>query len=140
MATKQEVLRAHLKEWLATKQYSTERRALRTRLAQTIEIHLGSRGLASGTTDTRARRGIYKIMRRIFEFYCPCPLLCPLLPACTTLSEAVTADTQGAWILGSVAGSLDRPHIHLLPRILYLDFVFYKKFNPAPTNRNRVKG
>ena len=38
--------------------------------------------------------------------------------ACTTLSETVAADTPDAWILGSVAESLDRPHIHLLPQIL----------------------
>ena len=38
--------------------------------------------------------------------------------ACATLSETVAADTPDAWILGSVAESLDRPHIHLLPQIL----------------------
>jgi hypothetical protein len=35
--------------------------------------------------------------------------------ACTTLSKAVTVDTLDAWILVSVAGSRNRPHIHLLP-------------------------
>ena len=35
--------------------------------------------------------------------------------ACTALSETVAADTPDAWIQGSVAESLDRPHIHLLP-------------------------
>ncbi len=39
----------------------------------------------------------------------------------------MAADTPDAWILGSVAGSLDRPHIHLLPQVLYLNFIFYEK-------------
>lgn len=47
--------------------------------------------------------------------------------ACTTLSEAVTADTLDAWILGSVAGDLDRPRTHLLPQQVYLILCFMEK-------------
>jgi len=39
METKQEVLRAHLTEWLATKPYTRERAELGARLAQTLRIH-----------------------------------------------------------------------------------------------------
>lgn len=39
MHTKREVLRANLTEWLATKPYSTERRELTVRLAQTLNMH-----------------------------------------------------------------------------------------------------
>lgn len=42
MATKQEVLRAHLKEWLTTTQYSKERRELKERLAKTVHMHPNS--------------------------------------------------------------------------------------------------
>jgi hypothetical protein len=41
----------------------------------------------------------------------------------TTLSKAVTVDILDAWILGSVAGSRNRPHIHLLPTISINDFI-----------------
>lgn len=41
--------------------------------------------------------------------------------------ETVSPKDFDAWILGSVAESLDRPRIHLLPQILYLNFIFYEK-------------
>ena len=47
-----------------------------------------------------------------------------LRSTCTTLSETVIADTLDARILVSVAESRDRPHIHLLPWLLY---IFVKK-------------
>ena len=67
MATKQEVLRAHLKDWLATKQYGKERRKLRDQLAQTIQIHRNSVGRAMRRlqrtprvrTETRGRPRVY---------------------------------------------------------------------------------
>jgi len=44
MKTKQEVLSENLKEWLATKPYSKERRLLTKRLAGTIKVHARSIG------------------------------------------------------------------------------------------------
>ena len=35
--------------------------------------------------------------------------------AYTTLSQVITGDILDVWILGSAAGSRDRPHIRLLP-------------------------
>ena len=64
MATKREVLRAHLTEWLATKRYSQERRALRDRLAKTVKMHRNSVARSmrrlqleqkSGATERRGR-------------------------------------------------------------------------------------
>ena len=42
MATKREVLRANLTEWLALKRYSKERGILRDRLAETVKMHRNS--------------------------------------------------------------------------------------------------
>lgn len=46
MQTKQEVLKGHLKDWLKTKPYSTERRTLTEQLARTLKIHHRSVGRA----------------------------------------------------------------------------------------------
>ena len=46
MATRLEVLRAHLKQWLATKRYSRERTRLREHLATTLSMHPNSIGRA----------------------------------------------------------------------------------------------
>lgn len=48
----------------------------------------------------------------------------------------MTADTLDARILGSVAESLDRPHIHLLPGPLYI-FIMRKKLALIPKFRNK---
>jgi hypothetical protein len=42
MKTKREVLRTHLKGWLATKPYSQERRVLREQLEKTLDLHENS--------------------------------------------------------------------------------------------------
>jgi hypothetical protein len=40
----------------------------------------------------------------------------------TTLFETLIANTLDVWILDSVAGNRDRPHIHLLPLLVYQIF------------------
>jgi hypothetical protein len=62
MTTKQEVLRAHLKEWLATQKYSKERKRLKERLAQTVRMHPNSipramRRFQLTSRSTTERRG-----------------------------------------------------------------------------------
>jgi len=38
--------------------------------------------------------------------------------AYTTLFETVIANILDVWILGSVAGNRNRPHIHLMPHLV----------------------
>jgi hypothetical protein len=67
MATTQEVLRAHLPTWLATKRYSKERAGLKKQLATTLKMHPNSVGRAlrriqltpHSRTETRGRPRIY---------------------------------------------------------------------------------
>jgi len=58
MATKQEVLRAHLKRWLATKPYSKERRELREHLSHTLCIHTNSVGRAMRCVQMKRNTGV----------------------------------------------------------------------------------
>jgi len=53
MSTKTEVLQANLKQWLATKPYSTERCGLVTQLSQTIKLHPRSIGRAMKRAQLR---------------------------------------------------------------------------------------
>lgn len=67
MATKQEVLQAHLSKWLATKKYSKERAELKTQIATMLEMHPNSVGRAMrriqltphSKTERRGRPRIY---------------------------------------------------------------------------------
>lgn len=81
---------------------------------QQVRIAIGMREISSVSPPLEYSQGCiesgiampYYLAPSIFFFE---------VSACTTLSEAVTVDTLDAWILGSVAGSRDRPHIHLQP-------------------------
>lgn len=55
MTTKHEVLKAHIQEWLATKPYTKERRALVAQLAAAVKIHPRSVGRALRRLQTRGR-------------------------------------------------------------------------------------
>lgn len=58
MATKLEVLRANLTQWLATKRYSKERALLRDHLATTLRIHPNSVGRAMRRVQTTPRNTV----------------------------------------------------------------------------------
>lgn len=81
--------------------------------------------IAIGIARNAVRATAFRILLRLYRIR---HLKCPGIPhqvssffevACTTLSEAVTADILDAWTLGSVAKNRDRSHIHLLPLSFY---------------------
>lgn len=82
----------------------------------TIERGVALYRVSSRSLPPEYSKGLYRIWHReclktpyqVASFF--------EVSACTTLSKAVTVDIQNAWILGSVAESLDSlSHIHLLP-------------------------
>ena len=89
-----------------------------------VRIAIGTREISSVPPPLEFSQGC--ILFGIVMPQCLAPSIFVFSVTCTTLSETVIADTLDARIPGSVAESLDRPHIHLLPRTI-IHFLFMKK-------------
>ncbi len=79
-----------------------------------VRIAVGNTQETISVTAPRILLGLYRIRHRN-ALVSRAKYLRFLTVTCITLSEAMTADNLDARILGSVAGSRNRPHIHLLP-------------------------